>query len=186
MKFTRILLLSGSLLAFVGIAKADGIDPAIGVRGGGGSLPFTGVTTAGCEVSPCSLTLPAPEVFFDNRTPDSIAAFDFLWDGPQLGGFSVMEGSLFTGLDIISPFDSTAPEVILFGERGSRIPSCGDAEICAPDTTFELLMGGMSGDVTITSSRTVPSLPEPASVLLMLGGLAGVAALRSRRNKVQA
>jgi hypothetical protein len=180
MKIPKLAYMALALLAFTGAAMADPIDPAVGVDGGSGSVSFFGTAMGTCVTNPCDIHLPSATIFFDNRTGAPIGSFDFKWDQLQPGNdifpdnFSVIRGSLFTVLEVIS-----RTEVRLSGAPGVFIPPC-TGEFCAPENTFRLNILGMNGMVTITSAAPVP---EPGTLLLLSTGLGCVGLIRRRRNK---
>jgi hypothetical protein len=187
MKITR-LLISGAALAFVGTAAlADGIDPAIGVKGGTGSSSWNGSTIVTCDSSSgCNFSLPLVNPPYFNNTGALIASFDFKWDTPQLGGFSAINGEGFRNvtLEIISAFDSANPEAIL-RLTGAAITSSSPCENiegdCHPASSeFGLEIDGGVGTLTVTSAP--PTVAEPASILLIGSGLGGLALWRRRKN----
>lgn len=185
MKATRWFL----ILILIGLsssaAMADGIDPALGVRGGGDQTLWPGTVTftinsdsASCDTT-CDFTTPA---FF--IVDGTITAFDITFDTPQ-GVFSVEEGSAFGDLATIIP----GIEAIISG--GTIFPASNCIE-CSPEGNqifgnFVLDMNGVTlgsnGQTLVTVSSAVA---EPGTLILMLTGLGFLGLYRLRRKQFQA
>ncbi|SRR6266403_592973 len=196
MRLLRFFVLGAAVAALSGAAFADGLDPAIGVKGGTGSVEWDGSTTQFCAVT-CNLTLPDNEVPYFNSTGDIIASFDFKWDTPQ-GDFTALTDpdAGFFNAQLVFPenFNPNAPEVILnlIGLTIANSPACGSddddkaEESCShpPASEFSLVVNGGSGLLTITSSSTLAPVPEPGTMILLGSGLGAVALRKLRRRKI--
>jgi hypothetical protein len=198
MKLSRLLVLAAAGLVFGSVASADTVDPAIGVKGGTGSVLWTGSAvfninsdvsvggTTSCSEGQCDFT---SEVFFSSN---DLFNFDYLFDRPQNVGFSVTGDSAFNELTVVSGIDTATPEAIL---AGGLVIGCGDCvttfiRAFSPAAAnglaeFQLEMNGVidGTSVTVTSNVPMPA-PEPTSVVLMLSGLA-VFGLRRFRSPVK-
>jgi hypothetical protein len=153
-------------------------DPALGVKGGTGSTLWPGSVTfainngtATCDVT-CNFI--SPSFFILTGT---ITNFDFLFDTPQITGFSALAGSAFPTVTTIVPFF----EAILSG--GTISPSCD----CSNTTNqifgdFYFEMDGVVNGSSVTVTSNV-SAPEPGTMILMLSGLGVMGLRRLRRNK---
>jgi len=192
MKFARSLILTMALGTLAGVAAADTADPAIGVKGGTGSLPWNGGVTEFCSAT-CNLTLPSPTQPYFNNTGGIIASFIFQWDRPQ-GSFTLLNNpSLgFLNAQLVFPtnFNPNAPEVILnlVGFTIGTSPSCDEEEEgddCKhpPASEFALEIDGGVGNLTVTSSETLAPVPEPGTLTLLGFGLGGAILRRLRRDK---
>jgi len=178
------------ILTLIGLsssaAMADGIDPALGVRGGGDQTLWPGTVTftidtdsASCDTT-CDFTTPA--FFIDEGT---ITAFDITFDTPQ-GVFSVEEGSAFGNLETVIP----GIEAIISG--GTIFPGSQCIE-CSPEGNqifgnFVLDMNGVTLGNNAQTLVTVTSVvvSEPGTLILMLSGLGFLGLYRLRRRQFQA
>src|SRR5271170_4223847 len=111
------------ILIFLGLsssaALADGVDPALGVKGDGDASPWTGSisvvllpTTAGVTCTTSGLCDFVSSTF--NSAVD-ITDFDYLFSQSQSTAFSVIDDSLFPILTVVSDVGSASPEAILSG-----------------------------------------------------------------------
>jgi hypothetical protein len=175
------------ILTILGLSSsatmADGIDPALGVKGTDpvptlwpGSVTFTiNSDDASCDTT-CNFTSGA---FFINT--GTITNFDFKFDTGQ-GPFTALEGSAFPIVMTVVP----GFEALLSG--GTIFPGSPCFEGCASneifgDFVFEMdgVTLGSNGETNVTVTSNVP---EPASIILMLTGLGAMGLRRLRRNKV--
>src|ERR1700674_2640932 len=181
LKILRWLLILLILGVSSSAALADGIDPALGVKGGGDDSPWPGIM---------SFTIANDQNGFF-RTPSffitegSITNFLASFDTPQPGGFSTLEGSAFivTGL--------SDAEALLSGGTIFPFSACPNEIDCANGTQignqifgdfYFATQGAVNGSVVTFTSNS--SVPEPASMILMLTGLGAMGLRRLRRNKV--
>lgn len=184
-KVTRWFL----ILILIGLsssaAMADGIDPALGVRGGGDQTLWPGTFTftidsdsASCDTT-CDFTT---EAFFINE--GTITQFDITFDTTQ-GPFSVEEGSAFGNLVTVIP----GIEAIISG--GTIFPGSLCIE-CSPEGNqifgnFVLDMNGVTlGSNGVTLVTVSSAVPEPGTLILMLTGLGFLGLYRLRRKQFQA
>ena len=172
MKILRWLVILMVLGLSSSAVLADGIDPAIGVRGccdqslWPGTVQFT-LTTA-------DFTSPG---FFINE--GTITNFLVSFDVEQ-GPFTPSEGTAFPTVQTIVP----GFEALLSG--GTIFPAGECIEGCTSNEIFGNFAFDLEG-VTIGpngTTVTISSVPEPASIILMLSGLGAVGLRRLRRNKV--
>jgi len=174
-------------LIFLGLsssaALADGIDPALGVKGDGDASPWTGTlsvlmspdtTGVSCTENLCNFT----SITFDSNV--NITNFDYLFSQSQGTPFSVVEGSIFPILTIISDVNTAHPEAILSG----GIICAVSAEECPGVTTdFYLVTDGVKQGTTVTYTSNVP---EPGTLILMLSGFGAFGLRRLRLKKTTA
>jgi hypothetical protein len=197
MKFARLLMLAGAIAVFSGVALADTVDPVIGVKGGTGSVLWTGSEvfnvssdsssgngSTSCQNGICNFT---SEVFFAGI---NLTNFDYLFSRSQNIGFSVADNSVFTMLQIISGVDSAHPEAILSG--GLIVPPpppCTEGCLFASTNTlteFQLEMNGVIDGTSVTVTSNVSPVPEPGTIALLGSGLVGIGLRRLRRNRAAA
>jgi hypothetical protein len=161
-------------------AQADGIDPKIILRGGGGStvvsdLSFTGTFDAAHS-----------SLDFINESGQSFdsLALEFTATVGELGAFSC------EATEVSDPYFTncfaSGNTIRFFGENGTKtgIPSCqpGVEQVC--DGTFSDFFLSIDPALTGTESATftgTANTPEPASAVLLVTGLAGLAGLGWRR-----
>ncbi len=165
-------------------ALADGIDPALGVQGGGdqilwpGSVTFTiDNETASCD-GLCDFTSGA---FFINA--GTITNFDLTFDTLQ-GPFSPLAGSAFPNVTTIVPgFEALLSGGTIFPL--SACDGCGNGTQIGTQIfgNFVFNMNGVVNGSKVTVTSNVP-VPEPGTMILMLSGLGAIGLRRLRRNKV--
>lgn len=156
-------------------ALADGIDPALGVKGDGDQNPWTGSLMVVMQPSTLGVTCADQLCNFSSQTFDStvdITDFDYLFSESQTTAFSVVDGSIFPILTIIADVGTSLPEAILSGGT-----ICGTIdEVCESGVTdFYLITDGVQQGTTlkITSNVPIPS-PEPGTMLLVLAGVGAI------------
>jgi hypothetical protein len=167
------------------VALADGVDPALGVKGGTDSTLWPGSVTftissadAICDVT-CDFTSGS---FFINK--GTITNFLATFNTEQ-GPFSTLEGSAFTVSTITPGFVALLSGGTIF--PGSSESECTDCSVPANQifgNFFFQLQGvtlGSNGETNVTFTSNVP---EPGTIILFLSGLAAVSLRRLRRNKV--
>ena len=209
----RLSLLAGvvgaAALAFGGSAEASIINPQLSVTGEApttlGNPPYTlgwefntnqaiSVDALGMyEQSPGSLVEPTQVGIWNNSgtllasttvsaggTVDAQWTYDAISPVTLAAGDTYFIGALFSdGTDaVVFPGDgstvSTTPYITYGGAT-----FCGGASLCSPTTAF-----GSNGFFGPNFSAS--AVPEPITLSLFGAGLAGAAAMRRRKKKVQA
>lgn len=187
MKFLRWYLILIILGLWSSVALADGIDPALGVKGDGDQAPWTGTLTVLMEPNP-TLGVSCSGGFCDftsqtySFTAD-ITNFDYFFSQSQSTGFTKTADDIFPILTIISDVNTANPDAILSGGI-----ICGTSdEICQGDfSSFILETDGVVQGTTVTYTSNVPlPVPEPGTMILMVSGFA-VIGLRRRLKKTRA
>jgi PEP-CTERM motif-containing protein len=178
-------------LIFLGLsssmALADAIDPALGVKGDGDASAWTGSLTVLMDPDTGGVSCTDGFCNYTSQTFDSnvnITNFDYLFSQsqgtPQNNPFSVVEGSIFPILTIISDVNTAHPEAILSG----GIICAVSTEACPGGTIdFFLETDGAVEGTTVTYTSNVP---EPASLILMLSGFGAIGLRRLRQKKTRA
>ena len=209
MTWGRIRLVALALILVANVAmlaspvKADAVDPAIGVRGGGGGSTLWGSgngtgsttilfapTTAGvtCLFGICTYTTPSNNPFF--ITSGSITDFQFSFNQSQFIGFSIFPGSQFNTLTVQNGVNSPNPIAFLSGGTILPAPTCTICLLSSTATSSSTIVGDFlltafgvvqGTSMTITSNVPLP-VPEPASIGLVLAGLGALGARKLRRS----
>jgi hypothetical protein len=169
------------------VALADGIDPALGVKGDGDATAWTGTLTVLMNPNTPGVFCSGGFCDFTSQTFDSdvnITNFDYLFSQsqgtPANNPFSVVEGSIFPTLTIISDVDTAHPEAILSG----GIICAVSTEVCPGGTIdFFLETDGAVEGTTVTYTSNVP---EPGTFILMLAGFGAMGFGRLRQKKTRA
>jgi hypothetical protein len=165
-------------------ALADAIDPALGVKGDGDASAWTGSISVFMSPSTVGVTCTTNGLCnFVSATFNStvdITDFDYLFSESQSTAFSVVDGSIFPTLTIISGVGTAFPEAIL---SGGTICGIFD-EVCESGVTdFYLITDDVVEGSTLTITSNVPiGTPEPGTMILVVAGL-GLVGLRHRRQK---
>jgi hypothetical protein len=184
MRFARYLILAAAVAVFSGVALADAIDPAIGVKGGTGSELWTGAATFFIAngqpgSSNCDSTCDFQSQTFFTNTP--LTSFDLIFDIVQ-GPFSPAEDSAFPIVETI------VPGFVARMSGGTIFPPCDGEECFAGPTQifgdFVFVMQGVVDGSTVVVSST--PVPEPGTMMLLGSGLAAMGLRRLRRNKAAA
>jgi PEP-CTERM motif-containing protein len=178
-------------LIFVGlsssVALADGIDPALGVKGDGDAATWTGTLSVLMDPNTPGVFCTDGFCNFTSQTFDSevnITNFDYLFSQSQgtvqNNPFSVVEGSIFPILTIISDVNTAHPEAILSG----GIICAVSTEFCTGGTIdFFLETDGAVQGTTVTYTSNVP---EPGTLILVLSGFGAMGLRRLRLKKTRA
>ena len=164
-------------------ALADGIDPALGVKGDGDASPWTGSISVLMSPSTAGVTCTSELCDFTSVTFAStvdITDFDYLFSQSQSTAFSVIDGSLFPILTVVADVGSAFPEAIL---SGGTICGTNDEYCESGVTDFYLITDDVveGSTLTITSNVPIPT-PEPGTMILVVAGF-GLVGLRRRRQK---
>jgi PEP-CTERM motif len=169
-------------------ALADGIDPALGVKGDGDQAPWTGTlsvlmepgTGITCTGGFCDFTSESFSSIID------ITNFDYFFSQSQgtveSNPFTKTADDIFPILTIIKDVNTANPEAILSGGL-----ICGTSdEVCDSVFSFILETDGAVQGTTVTYTSNVPlPVPEPGTLILMVSGL-GVLGLHRRMKKTPA
>lgn len=161
---------------------ADSIDPALGVKGDGDQSPWTGTLSVVMEPTSPGVTCSGGVCDFASVTFDStvdIRDMDYLFNESQSTAFSVVDGSVFPILTVVSGVGTANPEAIL---SGGIICAITDDSCPNGVTDFFLVTNGVVQGTTVNYTSNVPLVSEPATLILMASGL-GVICFRRRRQK---
>lgn len=187
MKFLRWYLILIILGLWSSVALADGIDPALGVQGDGDAVTWPGTLTVLMDPSTPRVTCTGGFCDFSSQTFFStlnITNFDYLFSQsqgtPENNPFTVVEGSIFPILTIISDVNTAHPEAILSGGIICAIST----EVCQGGTIdFFLQTDGAVQGTTVTYTSNVP---EPGTLVLMVSGFGAIGLRRLRQKKTRA
>ena len=197
------------LLSVGSAAKADGVDPAVGLEGGSGSTALFGPTFSFTFTGTQGTSITQQNFDFINSTGSTVGEVDLLGPafpdpgsppiltpltyvcGPVTAYFSTCMTTLLTsGQTLIRYFGGT-------GIPNDPNPNCVPNEVGPPTCTpsvpaadFIIFVRALNGDLSSlpTADRfTVPGTlipaPEPATLMLISTGLGCVALIRRRRQK---
>jgi hypothetical protein len=205
LRFSRFLLAAGFVAAAATMAKADGIDPTVVIRR---TDPPPVIITSPDQVFDITATSKNPIFAFQNETGTTLDALTLDLFGVNV----VLDFSCgsFAGADIFENC-SAAPGthndwIISFsgvgpGFSGITAATCEDDDKGKGDDKnetwgdthnhddkwectgglFSLEFGGIPKGAKVGGTGTFVT-PEPVTAVLLLGGLAGLAGLRKRRN----
>jgi hypothetical protein len=200
MRIARLLVVATTLAIFSGVAMAD-TDPAIGIKGGGGSQVLTGPNFSFTFVGGTSQE---QDFDFINSTGFTALELDLIAPGspdpgsPPISGFlsyACADASTYYGSCQTSSLANGDTLFRYFGGAGipnDPNPSCSEfgctSSVAGAD--FLMFVQDVQGDLASlpsTDSFTVnatllPTVPEPATLLLLSAGL-GVLGFSRRRNK---
>ncbi len=190
MRIARLLILAAAVAVFSGVALADTIDPAIGIKGGTLSTPlfepvfsftFYGGTAAEQDFD------------FINSTGSTAAELDLLAPGPLAyvcGDFSTYFSSCMTTV-----LETGQTLIKYFGGGGipnDSTPSCIDGCFSSvPGADFVMFVQDLNGDLaslpstdsfTVTGTLIAATVPEPGTIVLLSTGL-GLVGISRRRKK---
>ena len=216
MRLARFFVLVALGLAFSGMALADTTDPAIGIKGGGGSTgifsatndPNFNFTVNGGEVGV------GGEIDFDfiNATGQTATEVDLLTTllagTPALTYTCVGASQYFNmcsvtdegnGQTLIRYFDPNTSELGFGGIPNDPNPNCDGPTSCSPSqgnsaADFAIFVQDVNGDLANLPSSEgfsavgsfVAPVPEPGTIVLLTSGLGAMGLRRLRRNKTVA
>jgi hypothetical protein len=209
-KTSYVFLLLAVALLFASIAQADTVDPAIGIKGGGGS---TGLFSANdpnfaFTVLGSNFTIGSEQSFFflnasGQTATEVFLAATLLQGTPTLTFTCVASIAYFNscsqqdqggGTILIRYFNSA--EGSLGGIPNDPNPNCDGPQSCSPsagnsaadfavfvrDVGWDLA-GLPNGQGFSVQGSFVNPVPEPGSMVLLGSGLAAIGLRRFRRNR---
>ena len=185
------------------VAKADTVDPAIGIKGGTGSEVLSGPTFSFTFVGGTSAE---QDFFFINNTGSTVGEIQMIAPALPTSGPSISTPLTYICGDVSTYFSSCMVKVLTDGNSlitysgGPGIPndpnpSCieGSCTPSVPAADFDIFVQDVHGDLaslspndqfTVSGTLIPATVPEPATIALLSAGLGFLGI--SRRRKKQA
>jgi hypothetical protein len=206
MKVTKLAILAAAIFVFGGVALADTVDPAIGIKGGGGSPLLTSPTFSFLFTGTQGTTITTQTFDFINNTGFTIAELDLVAPASPDAGSPTSVSLSYACADASTYFATCVSTVLNNGDTllryfgGPGIPndpspicidSCSASVAAADFAIFVQALNGDLANVPVADTFTVngtalPTVPEPAAILLISTGLGVAAFIRRRREGISA